>query len=137
MKVKAVIDTNVLISSVLSPGGNPAKVVRFFVECNGIVFSKETYEEFSTRLWRSKFDPYISREMRQAILLDFSNIATWLTPDIALNLCRDINDNKFLELAVSAQVDMLVSGDSDLTVLNNIKDIPIYTPSQCLKYLAI
>ena len=70
-----VIDTNVLISAVLSPKGTPAKIVKYFVSHGKLVFSEETYEEFYSRLWRPKFDHYISREMRKAILLDFSNIA--------------------------------------------------------------
>jgi len=136
MKVKtAVIDTNVLISAALSPKGSPARLVGFFVEHGRVVFSNETFEEFHSRLWRPKFDAYISREMRQSILRDFSNIAEWIEPDKDLKLCRDADDDKFLSLAVSAKVDMLISGDTDLTILKNIEGIPIYTPVECLKMI--
>ncbi|MEE9447117.1 MAG: putative toxin-antitoxin system toxin component, PIN family [Arenicellales bacterium] len=136
MKVKtAVIDTNVLISAALSPKGTPAQVVSFLVEHGRIVFSDETFEAFHSRLWRPKFDAYISREMRQSLLRDFSNIAKWTTPEKPLKLCRDADDDKFLSLAVSAKVSVLVSGDTDLTVLKNIEGIPIYTPTQCLEII--
>jgi len=136
MKVKtAVIDTNVLISAALSPNGSPAQVVRFFVEQGCVVFSDETFEEFHSRLWRPKFDAYISREMRQSILRDFSNIAEWIEPETILKLCRDADDDKFLSLAVSAKVNMLVSGDADLTILKSIEGIPIYTPAECLEVI--
>lgn len=134
MKVNtAVIDTNVLISAALSPKGSPAGVVRFFVEQGCVVFSDETFEEFHSRLWRPKFDTYILREVRQSILRNFSNIAEWIEPEKTLSLCRDADDDKFLSLAVSAKVDMLVSGDSDLTILKSIEGIPIYTPEECLE----
>lgn len=134
MKVKtAVIDTNVLISAALSPKGSPAQVVSFFVEHGRIIFSDETFEEFHSRLWRPKFDAYISREMRQSLLRDFSNIAEWIEPKKTLKRCRDIDDDKFLSLAVSAKVDMLISGDSDLTILKSIETIPIFTPAECLE----
>jgi predicted nucleic acid-binding protein len=43
--------------------------------------------------------------------------------------CRDVTDDKFLELAVSGKADMIVSGDADLLVLNPFRGIPIVTPA--------
>jgi len=52
MKAKpVVIDTNVLISSALSTKGVPAQIVRYFILNNKVVFSGETFEELSSRLW--------------------------------------------------------------------------------------
>ena len=130
-----VIDTNVLISAALSPNGTPAKIVRYFVAHSKLVFSEETYEEFYSRLWRPKFDRYISREMRKSILLDFSNIADWVeikSMKNKMNLSRDKDDNKFLDVAITANALMIVSGDSDLTDLKRVEEIPILTPAQCL-----
>ena len=133
MKVKlVVIDTNVLISATLSPQGVPAKVVKHVLTHNRIVFSDETYEEFYSRLWRPKFDAYISREKRKLILLDFSNIAEWVEISGSLKCCRDLDDDKFLEVALKANANVLISGDRDLTDLKNIKSISIITPSEYL-----
>ncbi len=132
MKVKSVvIDTNVLISAALSPNGLPAKLVNYFVNNSRIIFSEETYEEFRSRLWRPKFDPYISRERRQSLLLDFSNIADWVEINGELKLSRDPDDDKFLEVAIKANATLLVSGDRDLTDLKNVEGIPILTTTQC------
>ena len=49
-----------------------------------------------------------------------------------MNLSRDKDDNKFLDVAITANALMIVSGDSDLTDLKHVKDIPILTPAQCL-----
>jgi predicted nucleic acid-binding protein len=46
--------------------------------------------------------------------------------------CRDAKDNKFLELAVSGKADCVVSGDSDLLVLNPFRGISILTPREFL-----
>lgn len=135
-KVEAVvIDTNVLISAVLSPTGTPAKLVKHFVAHNRICFSDETYEEFYTRLWRPKFDRYISREMRKEILLDFSNIGEWVEISDTLKLCRDADDNKFLEVAIKSNAKLLLSGDRDLTDLKEVEGIPIYTPAECFEFI--
>ena len=127
-----VIDTNVLISAALSPNGTPAKIVRYFVAHGKLVFSEETYEELYSRLWRPKFDRYLSREMRKSLLLDFSNIADWVVIKGKINVSRDKDDNKFLDVAITANALMIVSGDSDLTDLKRIEGIPILTPAQCL-----
>ena len=121
-----------LISSVLSPQGIPAKIVKHFIQHGSIFFSQETYQEFHSRLWRPKFDSYISIEYRNAILLDFSNIAHWVDISGDFKLSRDPDDDKFIEVALKANADALISGDSDLTDIGSVKNIPIYTPNQCL-----
>jgi putative PIN family toxin of toxin-antitoxin system len=39
--------------------------------------------------------------------------------------CRDPDDDKYLELAVDAEADCIVSGDKDLLVLDPFRGIPI------------
>jgi putative PIN family toxin of toxin-antitoxin system len=46
--------------------------------------------------------------------------------------CRDIKDNKFLELAICGKADCVVSGDDDLLVLHPFRGILILTPEECL-----
>ncbi len=43
--------------------------------------------------------------------------------------CRDPTDDKFLELAVNGRADLIVTGDSDLLVLNPFRAIPILAPA--------
>jgi predicted nucleic acid-binding protein len=43
--------------------------------------------------------------------------------------CRDATDDKFLELAVNGNADMIVSGDADPLVLNPFRGIPIIAPA--------
>src|SRR5262249_34734893 len=40
---------------------------------------------------------------------------------------RDPTDDKFLELAINGLADLIVTGDTDLLVLNPFRDIPIVT----------
>jgi putative PIN family toxin of toxin-antitoxin system len=59
-----VIDTNVLISAVLSPEGTARKVLSRVYESFKIAQSDETYQELVTRIYKRKFDKYISDEER-------------------------------------------------------------------------
>jgi predicted nucleic acid-binding protein len=46
--------------------------------------------------------------------------------------CRYLKDNKYLELAVSAKAECIVTGDDDLLVLNPWRGIEILTVQEFL-----
>ena len=50
--------------------------------------------------------------------------------------CRDPNDRPFLELALSARADALVTGDADLLALAPSFSIPIITAAELHRRLA-
>lgn len=115
-----VIDTNVWISGLISMAGAPAQLTRKVVRSGHPVFSAATFDELKERLWRPKFDRYVSMEQRQALLADLDAVARFvkITPEIAARtLCRDPNDDKFIHTALAAQPAWLVTGDKDLLVL--------------------
>ena len=47
--------------------------------------------------------------------------------------CRDPKDNKFLELAIDAHADTIVSGDSDLLCLHPWRSVAIVSPAAFLE----
>ena len=51
----------------------------------------------------------------------FSNAAE------VINQCREAKDNQYLELAVSGNVQYIITGDDDLLVLNPLRNIEIIT----------
>ena len=59
-----------------------------------------------------------------------AKVMTIIEKNAAVNVCRDPKDNMFLECAIAANAYYLVSGDSDLLVLEKIKEIPIITVNQ-------
>lgn len=50
-------------------------------------------------------------------------------------ICRDPDDNKFLECAVWGRADLLVSRDRDLLTLDGYEGIQIVTPEQLWKII--
>jgi len=58
-----------------------------------------------------------------------------VTPVRSITACRDPKDNKFLEVAVAGQADVLVSGDEDLLVLHPFEGVPILQPFEFLQQL--
>ena len=115
-----VIDTNVWISGLISLAGPPAMLTRVVIRNGQPVFSTSTFDELKDRLWRPKFDRYVSLEQRNALLTDLASVARWvsITPEMAVRtFSRDAADDKFLHAALAAQPTWLVTGDKDLLVL--------------------
>ena len=126
------IDTNVLISAALSARGAPARLVQWVLERGVLVFSQPTFDELKTRLYRPKFDRYISLELREAVLHDLSAAARWVEIGEPARSCRDRSDDMFIQTALVAQAGVLVSGDQDLLDAPAIAGLRILNPQQAL-----
>jgi putative PIN family toxin of toxin-antitoxin system len=130
-----VIDTNVLISAAQSASGAPARLVQLVLERGSLVFSQPTFDELKTRLYRPKFDRYISLELREAVLHDLSAAARWVEIGEPARYCRDRSDDMFIETALVAQAGIVVSGDQDLLQAPAITGLRILNPQQALTEL--
>jgi uncharacterized protein len=75
---KVVVDTNVLLSAALSPAGAPAALLNWLLTHAILVLSNTTFGELQTRIFKPKFDRYMSLETRKQILHDLSAAARWI-----------------------------------------------------------
>jgi putative PIN family toxin of toxin-antitoxin system len=136
---QVVIDTNVLLSAALSPGGVPAILVDRLLEIGKLVFSAATFAELEARIWLPKFDRYLPIERRRLILLQASAAAVWI--DVPAKLAqrafsRDPTDDAFIQTALAAGATRLITGDNDLLCLHPLDALHILTPRQALDELA-
>jgi uncharacterized protein len=132
---RVVVDTNVWLSAALSTSGAPAQVLRRILQHGVPVFSQATFDELELRLWKPKFDRYLSMDVRRAFLRDASATAHWVEiPEniAAVARCRDVDDDKFVHTALAASAPWLVTGDQDLLVLQNVLSVQIITPAAAL-----
>ena len=134
---RVVVDTNVILSAALSPKGAPAQLVDQLLTQAQIVFSEHTFAELKTRLWKPKFDRYITMERRHSLLHDFNAVAHWV--DVSAQIAsvrysRDATDDAFIHAALAAGALRLVTGDADLLCLDPIANVElrIVTPRQAL-----
>lgn len=133
---RAVIDTNVLISAALSPRSAPAQIVDCLLQQATLVFSRETFQELETRLWRPKFDRYLDMERRRLLLHDFAAAAQWIDLPATARpaYSRDPDDDVFLHTALHGKAEWLVSGDKDLLELPPADwGFEILSPAQALE----
>ncbi len=115
-----------------SSRGKPARALRRTLRRGKILVSMAALEELSEVLQRRKFERYLAVEEREEFLRSLIAEARLVDSDLAIDVCRDPKDNKFLELAVSGSAHCLITGDHDLLVLNPFRDVPIVTPHHFL-----
>jgi putative PIN family toxin of toxin-antitoxin system len=125
-----VLDTGVLIGAVLLPRSVPRHAVDFAFARGIVLASVDTIDELDEVLRRPKFDRYLREEERLLFLTAFIRDTKVIEVSEKLTECRDPKDNKFLELAVSGNATCIISGDSDLLILNPFRGVTILTPQE-------
>ena len=125
-------DTNVVVIAFLFPDSSVAKAFEKGLKSGTILLSEETLEELQEVLLRDKFDKYLPKPIRQAFVQKFEILAAMIEVTETITACCDPKDNKFLSLAVTANVVAIISGDKDLLVLNPFKNILILSPFEFL-----
>lgn len=132
--MRVVIDTNVLISGVFF-GGFPRKILSSVVgqtitACATAEIINE-YEEIVQEMLDRK-----QGRIDRTILTPLIKSMEIIEPITHVEICRDPDDNKFLECAKDSHALYIVSGDKDLLVIEEYENIQIVTAKEfCEKYL--
>ena len=130
---RVVVDTNVLISALLVPTGTPSQVMGQFATAGStLLLSRITFLELASRLARPKFDRYRTPEQMDRYLEWLAELAEWVKPSIRITDCRDPDDNRFLEVLVAGDGNLLITGDRDLLELHPYEGRAIITPAEFL-----
>jgi putative PIN family toxin of toxin-antitoxin system len=122
--LRAVLDTNILISAILF-GGKPRQILDKAIRGEiRLCLSEPILEELKGVLKRSKFD--YSPEMIQFILTELTAIADFVNPSETINVVlEDPEDNRILECAVQAKANYVISGDFHLLKLSKYLNIEV------------
>lgn len=135
--MKVVLDTNVLVSGLMFPGGVPGRIVEAWFDARfDVVSSREQLEEIARVLAYPKIRRVLGWDDRRIELfvegLYLNTVMMQLEPATFAGL-RDDSDLPILGALVSSAADVLVTGDQDLLVLRN--KYPIETPAEFLRRL--
>lgn len=132
---RVVVDTNVWLSAALSPAGAPSQALRRVLAYGVPVFSQPTFAELEARIWKPKFDYYLTMQARQEILHDARALGYWveISPSIsAQRFSRDEDDDKFIHTALAGAAKWLIIGDLDLLSIEADSGVRIIAPAQAL-----
>jgi hypothetical protein len=128
-----VFDTNVLISALLLPNSKPRHAFDLARRKGKVLISLAVLAELNEVLRRKQFQRYIDEEDIRLFVAALTREAEWVDVDVRITACRDAKDNKFLELAVGGHATHVVTGDSDLLVLDPFQGVKILPPHALLK----
>ncbi len=130
--IRAVIDTNVLISAFIAHG-KPRKVLeKVFAGDIRLLTSPAMLLEFEEVISRDKFGftkPQIQRVV--SLIIRTSEV---IQPKTKITFVReDPDDNKVLECAVDGNAEYIITGDQHLLKIKRYGNIKITSPSSFLR----
>jgi len=113
--MKAVLDANIFVSAAVW-GGNPHKIMkRFSGGLDKLFIIQDIVDEVEYVLRRPKFG--LSNEEVERRIAEIEKLGervVVLPEHAAAGACRDPDDDKYLECALAAGADYIISGDRDL-----------------------
>lgn len=136
---RLVLDTNLLVSGLISPAGAPNRLLRLWqADAFVLLVTPALLEEITDVLVR----PLLRRRFAltaaevEQFRTRLSLAAEMVQPVASLPLsCRDPKDDMVLAAAFGGKADYLVTGDQDLLVLApdpRLGSLRILTPAACL-----
>jgi uncharacterized protein len=131
--LRFIFDTNVLVSVLLFDGNTPDQALKKGFAIGEVLFSVDMKKELERILNKRKFDHYVPNEDRLLFVKIFSEKVIFAKSMQKFSICRDPKDDMILELAISSQVDYIITGDIDLLVLNPFYKTKIVTPFEFLQ----
>ena len=131
---RIVVDTNVLVSSLF--GGKPREVMDLWRDGQFVLcLSDEIVAEYLEVL--ARFGNVRKEAQEFLAVLSQSENAVFVTPGEHIQaVVADLEDNRFLECAVAAEAEMIVSGDRHLLSLGEFRGILIVDPAALLAWFA-
>lgn len=116
--IKAVLDTNVVISAIIF-GGKPRRVLNLAIEGKiSLFFSEPIFEEIREILGGRKFR--FTALQLSAVERELEAISDTVYPDKGIKIVKDDpDDDIFIECALAADADYIVSGDKHLLDLKS------------------
>jgi putative PIN family toxin of toxin-antitoxin system len=110
--IRVVIDTNILVSALLSRNGAPAQALRMILEDPEmqVCVSGEVYAEYDEVLRRPKLKR--SRAEIDGLLSMVRKTALWVKQTESVRECADPDDDIFLECAQAARSHYLITGNT-------------------------
>ncbi len=129
MRMKVILDTNVLISAYVFPGGRPEAVYRLALEGRLEIGTSRTLLAEFGRVLGQKFGWNPDRV--EAAVAQIARIAAVVEPSEVVQVVgADPADDRVLEAGRAFDADVIVSGDRHLLDLGAWNEIEIISPAE-------
>ena len=125
---KVIIDTNILISAAIS-GRKPEEVIKFIIASSDYqwIVSPSILDEYVQVLNRPKLK--LNSQQKQIWLYLIERVTILVNVAQKVDFERDPKDAKFIECAIAADADFLITGDRDFEEIKEIGNTLIISVS--------
>jgi putative PIN family toxin of toxin-antitoxin system len=129
---KIVIDTNVIVSSLIQRNYPYIIIIDFFLEDKfQLCVSDELLTEYYEVLARPKFSKFQDFFIKaESLLADIEAKSIKFKPTLKLDLISDKDDNMILELADECNADFIITGNTTDFSFPSYKETKIVTPKE-------
>jgi uncharacterized protein len=138
--VRVVLDTNTLVSAVISPGGPPRRLLdgaraQAFELCSSATLLAELLDVLSRRKFATRLAQ--ASLTAQGIIEELRRLAYMAAPQAVPRVIEnDADDDHVLACALAGHADLIVSGDRHLHGLGGqYQGIPIVTAAQAVRQI--
>ena len=132
MDTHYLLDASTLVSATFRRDGIPARAVGHALRRNRVAVSEAMLMELLEVLHRPQIARFLDPELRAELVGQLLAVGTVYHPTLRVTDCRDAKDNRYLELALAAGADLIISSDTDLLVLHPWRGVPILRPATYL-----
>ena len=129
---RIVFDTNVFVRALINPKGINARLILSLSRYVLVMSAAEVAEVLARP---GVLDDTAIRKLDVERVLELLRRAPMVSPATAVTVCRDPDDNKFLEAAIAAGAAYLVTSDKDLRDLGEYQGVKIRLPVEFLREL--
>ncbi len=127
-----VFDASTLVSPTFRRDGVPARPVRAALQSNRLAVSDATVAEWLDVLARPRLARFLDPALRDELLGQLDALAIFSSPTEPVTERRDARDDNYLDLALAAGADVIVSSDDDLLVLHSWRGVRVRRPADYL-----
>jgi putative PIN family toxin of toxin-antitoxin system len=131
--MKIVLDTNVLVSGLLSPFGPCGEILRMVSSGElTLALDARILAEYQEVLTRPKFN--FDHEKNTALLDQIEHLGTIIAASPLVQPLPDPDDESFLEVAIAARVACLVTGNRVHFPPESCQGVTVLSPSEFLMF---
>ncbi len=133
--MRLVLDTNVLVSSLITRGRTAELLQQLLTKKAELVLSKPILDEFVDVTARPKFRQYVGKGQVEDFLKVLLGAGLLVDLRSKFDVTPDRIDNEVLATAYDAKADYIVSGDKYLQRLKQFKGVKIVSVNEMLRIL--
>jgi len=133
---KTVLDTNITVSALIAKEGAPAKIFEKLILGKIANYTNsEIVRELKEVLNRREITKRTTKKARDFIFKHYLNNSIKIVTNTKVKIVEHESDNKFIETALDAKAEYIISGDKHLLLLKKFRDIRILRAKEFLEKL--